>query len=1019
MKQIQKVKSLISRNNRNNKLLSSLLIWLGWILCFGTASILITPNAFWQSSEQNITSSFYYTWVDNNRDVVYHLYFVSKDNLSNLVNEMFIKKNSNRINFHMSWNSVVIWQYKMNGSLSPSTWTENSKNSNILTWNDNTTKVDSNNITIIGWRDNIISKWNDNATVLWWMGNKLDEWNNKWAPAVMIWGSGNSIWKNQNGTVIIWGENNKIWDNITNSQIFGWKNNTVKVSGSMVAWKNVNNDSASNSFVFSNSEKEFSPKTSNAFYLNVEKWVWLNMKSLAKWISSSGVVSVWWLDKTGCVSINDVWLQWVLSGCLVWCTRYSFSNWRTYELLDTSKECLKRFNKQPKKDPNAFSGSCYTWSLDLTNATLCGRPELYTNTIFEALLIDITDQCPSSNNNCAFKCNEWYHLIDGKCHKDCTRDWKTIVHNATGIWYNIDSTTCTGTCTSNNHSKVLTCNDGNLWEANYEHSNCELNNFKCDLTEFPLNTKTSNWNYTSCRDYNPEGNYKCIEGDLHYKLNYCNKNYYRSDNECIACPDGYGTSSTGSTSISQCCRTVPNKQHIKTGWWTPENCDKGRYKGEHQVCANDTSNCYLCTEIDNRYSWTSNWSTANNCGFTCKAWYKYNGTNRTCTACENGSYTTNWNTSTSCSPCTNKPDHSRYTSNWTNNNCSWVCEDGYIEKNGKCEIKNQPINWVCHPYNIYECSAWTPTDKGSFHLGDTTYRYRTCAWLYDGESEDCSDSYTNDTSCNCGYYKNGTSCSACAAWKYSTAWASSCSNCTWLPDNAEWTSNACTNSCSWACKQGYHKNTAGTACEKDSTPDPCANYTLTSCPTGRSCSTCPSNNKKFKKDNCACGYYGTSCSACAAWTYSAAWASSCSNCTWLPDNAEWTSNACTNSCSWACKQGYKETNGTCVKPVNWSCSSSHYNCTAWTATDKNNWTTAYTWTCQWSNGWSNAACSETKSVSCVEAGSCPDTAMTNSESQSCSGLYTWVDNQWVTCYPAGCCGTRCRLDSNWYMQCYR
>ena len=68
--------------------------------------------------------------------------------------------------------------------------------------------------------------------------------------------------------------------------------------------------------------------------------------------------------------------------------------------------------------------------------------------------------------------------------------------------------------------------------------------------------------------------------------------------------------------------------------------------------------------------------------------------------------------------------------------------------------------------------------------------------------------------CTAGYYSNAgsSSCSSCPTGTWSSsAGATSCLPCTYKPDNATYTSNSTSNSCSWKCNSGYIK--VGNKCE--------------------------------------------------------------------------------------------------------------------------------------------------------------------------------------------------------------
>lgn len=120
-----------------------------------------------------------------------------------------------------------------------------------------------------------------------------------------------------------------------------------------------------------------------------------------------------------------------------------------------------------------------------------------------------------------------------------------------------------------------------------------------------------------------------------------------------------------------------------------------------------TGNCIACSYIENMYSWRGH-GTNNNCPFTCKAGYKYNASERSCTACGSGFVISQeGHQQASCTKCNIQlPQNAHYS---TFNTCNWECDPGYVEVNGRCEKPTwveKRIGQSCQPggrlYQGYE-----------------------------------------------------------------------------------------------------------------------------------------------------------------------------------------------------------------------------------------------------------------------------------------------------------------------------
>lgn len=587
MKQKRKVKNLLLQEESNRSvLITALLFILSLILCVWSASLL--TMSVW-AAEPETTDSRYiaYTWLDDNREVLYDMQFVDPENMENVVNKLYVSG----YNLYITWNSVVVNKNKVSKD----------SNGNIFWWDNNS--LNSNNVNIIAW-ENIVVSWSDNSVILWWNGNEIG--NSDYT--VVVW------WKNNTGeqlesSALIWWDGN-LSKYSKNVFILWWNGNSVISRNNVIIWWLwwIRVFSTGwNIFAFSN--RGLSPKTSNAFYLDVENGVWINVPS-SEWLAVKGAISVWYLSINVTVNQCDtgsLWVIWSWNGCLVGCTKKSMENGRWWELFDRWEECRKAclndsycsFNEKTEdvgenseenfndKDYDSFctdypdyATPCFSWSL-----------QNYKNVVFETNLIDSNVSCPSLEweNKCVFKCNSWYHLTGDvawwnssrkECYSDCSfiyKNWPTVPleHNQTIIWYSLPNQNCSynisnGTITTcANRKQTFICNNWTVYIAknwvatqnkaanNTYYENCELKEYNCPIWPKDFNlTKTSiesidtdiqwndvdrsitnwkRWVYRLCLDYKPVGwsNEQCsvayekVGGvyDKHYQLERCNDWY--------------------------------------------------------------------------------------------------------------------------------------------------------------------------------------------------------------------------------------------------------------------------------------------------------------------------------------------------------------------------------------------------------------------------------------------------------------------------------------------------------------
>ena len=430
MKQKRTVKSLIPHKaDFGGKFLTMLLLVLSVVLCLGSAS-LMTTFVWAQESEER--TNMIYSWNDGNTEVLYDLLFVDPEALRwNALDELYMEDGS----LYITPRSVKLKSSSygaVSNNLDISENVLNSKYINVL-WGE-WYQVSGDNITIIAWRENIIEGNNDNSSVLWWESNKL-KWSSNDVPAVIAWWNKNII-ENNKGDVILWGFENKInWSK--NSIILWGEENEIQWGDNVIIWwKKVKVNSVSNVFAFSDSEFDFEPEFSGAFYLNLTDWVWIGVDAVKTWVSVGGAVWFWDIDGITCNSSN-VWLEWVWNiggyGCLVWCTRESSTSSK-WELLDrwtlceakcrsNSTRCIVTWMNASLEEKSDYVGYCVIDNIDVENASRCTSWEevSYNNVVFEGVLIDSSVECPmTGDNKCVYRCNPWYVLDWNKCVSDGT-----------------------------------------------------------------------------------------------------------------------------------------------------------------------------------------------------------------------------------------------------------------------------------------------------------------------------------------------------------------------------------------------------------------------------------------------------------------------------------------------------------------------------------------------------------------------------------------------------------------------
>lgn len=892
MKQKRKVKSLLpEKTDGGNSLLTTLLLVFWMVLCLSSASLM--TSSVWAAGWTQPNKTLEYTWLDDKTEVLYRKKFVDPNDLSKVVAEMYADTNGV---LHIIPVPLVVNKWDWN-----SIQTDNSVASNVygnvLWWLNNDVKSD--NVTLIAWNNNDVVSWNTNATVLWWNWNVYNSGNAWWAPMVVIWWSSNVMWSNHNGNVLIWWNSAIIWNNISNSVVLWWEGNEISANNVIVWWKNVKvNPWKSNVFAFSDGfEWDFSPDSSNAFYLNLNRWVWINTSSNKKWLSVNGAISFWEIDiNTRQCNEENYWVEWTWNGCLVWCTQ-AWKSAGKWELLDRWEHCESICNWKcfytPKNDvprPADYNSFCSKISID--KAHMCKNVNLYhKDVVFETVLIDSDAACPvaSDDNKCFFKCNSWTHLIGNECIDDCVLPWSStgakIKHGDQITWYNAYNVYCSSDASSTSnipdtcekHKETLKCKNGTLYVKNttnpavtanggYTYQSCMLNQYRCDTTSggynldqnFITNTvrDTVSWNdadrwqsswtrwvYKLCKDYdaapsNPQVNgVSCTPKSYHYKLVKC-QNWY----------------STWANHPFEC-----RKKCTLDGWTYVDWQSILWYKSSSVtcpwICESTTLTCNNGT-----WQWDSTTYSKKSCSLnwvTCSSYtipssvVLVNSANSVYdTGCQIYAVNNNVN-------CVRQDI--KYNLIW--------CANGYHTENGKycipntkqvaCTKSGAPANNAT--YNSYNVTiTWNGTwNNGSWPTAEN------CSWY-------CNDNYhlennlcvknTKTVACTQSWKPNN---SSYIPWDVPVTWIG-----TW--DNWRWSTPA---NCSWSCDAGY----CGSSCWSQ--------YSTCS-QTGA-----PSNAHYVNTSEQKCGWWGCDWECDSG--YSKSWSSCVQDCpTWWADGLPYWSECC-------------------------------------------------------------------------------------------------------------------------------
>ena len=498
-------------------------------------------------------------------------------------------------------------------------------------------------------------------------------------------------------------------------------------------------------------------------------------------------------------------------------------------------------------------------------------------------------------NGCTIATCEAGYYKDGNTCKYCSAGTNTTAGNTAS-----SCTTCSNSSAVATYSSLCVAS---TCKAGYYKNGNTCSACAAGTTTSEGNVSTS---CSTCSNSSAVATYSslCV-------ANTCKANYYKDGNTCKACAAGTTTSAGNTSTSCSICSNATGVNSWSGSGCTVVNCKAGYYKsgnscvacsaGTYTDSVNTASSCTACpggkTNTAGSSSCPTNCSNSsgvnswgNSCTVnTCQANFYKNG--NACTGCGGGKTTSAGNTATSCSNCTNATGVNA----WSGNGCTVsTCAANYYKNGNACSA----------------CAAGTTTSAGNTSTSCTSCS-STGVYAWAGSGQGCAVS-----KCNANYYKNGTSCSACAGGKTTSAGntSTSCTSCSSTGVYA-WAGSG--QGCAVSkCNANYYKN--GTSCSV------CASGKYTSAGnTSTSCSTCSgtgvrtwaaagqgciaaSCNANYKRSGNGCvacggGYYSsagntsTSCSKCSNNTFNVA--------SWVGDNG------CTIS---SCYSSYKVSNNKCV-----------------------------------------------------------------------------------------------------------
>ena len=549
---------------------------------------------------------------------------------------------------------------------------------------------------------------------------------------------------------------------------------------------------------------------------------------------------------------------------------------------------------------------------------------------------------PYNTDSCPWGCVAGYYTTGAAC-ASCTTSACGVgfFRTACGVAADSKCTPCTNPIPANAAYSAAS--------SPYDSNNCA---WACNPGYFRSGAACQPCTQTQC----PVGQYRAV----------CTP---AQDGACAPCtswePEHAEFVSAGSYGVNKCdwsCVAGYFRRDTTCQPCTVGSCPTGQYRTPCAAAAD--SACAACTNLPPNGVFTSagNPGAPASCQTSCAAGYvrQADGSCKLCdsSTCQVGQYRGACTVAADgqCGPCTNGPANSVYTGPgqpYGTNTCAWACKSGFYQSAGACvacSTASCPVGQyrgACAANADAPCVVCTVKPSSSaFTSAGAPYNTDTCTWA-----------------CNPGYYRSGTTCTACTTaacpvGQYRGACTATgdapCVACTKAPANAAYTSAgspANTDSCAWAYKSGFYLSAgACVACSTSSCPvgqyrGACAANADAPC---APCTNRPSNSiftstgAPYNTDTCtwACvaGYYRatgacTACTtaACPVGQYRGACTATgdapCVACTKAPANAAYTSAgspANTDSCAWAYKSGFYLSAGACVACSTSSCPVGQY-----------------------------------------------------------------------------------------------
>ena len=571
MEQKRKVKSLISVSETGEMwIFSKFLIALSCIFCFWTVLMLALCVSYVDAADP--LYSLYSWWVEERSETLYRLDFTRSGSLATPEAHIYMKSNAVwKNNLYIEPYPIVV-QKKWVASYYVPIWAINDSYLNFLWWDE--LNISSPNISIIWWNNLTVEEKNPNATIFGGYENKIHE--SSASSSVIVWWYKNNV-KWTNGVIIWWAAN---WVEGKDSFVLWWESSDIlgQSSNVIVAWVDVNTpDKAQLNNVFVYSEGfPFYPKSSNAFYVNVRKWLWLKMQA-PSWVASSGAVSFGMIKNIGICDNGNIWLMWLSWSCLYGCSKAGWQELWCFEEVrltgdDTLWACRGKVydnaTKWNKKEADRYE-RCFS-----------GYEGMYQNVKFETSLWT-GENCPEEpgiwKNPCVYRCADGYHYYedpewkDSWCKKDCPLPWEPAsgaVHKTIITWYSLSGVVCEeeeNALWCEGVKAILQCNDGDwvkigwsgkaaLYEngkINYKYKSCETKENKCNTWVYQYtNTGILNWvNLWKCTNHRVDENL-CVSIDTIYSWR-CYKNH-------TLVSLTWGVCKTWSNTVG--CRCKPNQR---------------------------------------------------------------------------------------------------------------------------------------------------------------------------------------------------------------------------------------------------------------------------------------------------------------------------------------------------------------------------------------------------------------------------------------------------------------------------